>query len=124
VTTAIEKTGCCGGTNEQLVSFSNDTGFTTANLKLYAGTSTTGMWHYPAKIINDSWTWQVAQFEPAEGFKTQTTAGVVNLIDGREQMVFFMGWATDWSATSAFFQHAWIHWITRGLCSCPILSRS
>lgn len=31
-------------------------------------------------------------------------------------MVWFMGWATDWSQTSNYLQHAYIHWITRGLC--------
>jgi hypothetical protein len=117
VLTAIEKTGCCNAGNEQLVSISNDTAFPTANLKLYAGTSTQGLWHYPARIVNDTWTWQIAAFEPSEAFTEQTTAGVINVIDGREQMVFFLGWATDWSSTSAFLQHAWIVWMTRGLCS-------
>lgn len=31
-------------------------------------------------------------------------------------MVWFMGWATDWSQTSNYLQHAYIHWMTRGLC--------
>src|ERR1700749_3418602 len=31
-------------------------------------------------------------------------------------MAFFLGWGTDWSSTSTFLQHAWIHWMTRGLC--------
>ena len=30
-------------------------------------------------------------------------------------MVWFTSWATDWSATSNYLQHAHIHWITRGL---------
>lgn len=30
-------------------------------------------------------------------------------------MVWFMGWATDWSQTSNYLQHAYIHWMTRGL---------
>lgn len=30
-------------------------------------------------------------------------------------MVFFIGFATDWAATSNILQHAWIHWATRGL---------
>lgn len=30
-------------------------------------------------------------------------------------MVFFLSWATDWSPTSAFLQHAYITWMTRGL---------
>jgi len=31
-------------------------------------------------------------------------------------MVFFLGFATDWSTTSILLTHAWIHWATRGLC--------
>lgn len=31
-------------------------------------------------------------------------------------MVWFISFATDWSQTSNFLQHAYIHWITRGLC--------
>lgn len=30
-------------------------------------------------------------------------------------MVFFLGFATDWSTTSILLTHAWIHWATRGL---------
>lgn len=30
-------------------------------------------------------------------------------------MVWFTGWATDWSQTSNYLQHAYIHWMTRGL---------
>ena len=31
-------------------------------------------------------------------------------------MVWFLGWATEWSQTSNYLQHAYIHWMTRGLC--------
>jgi hypothetical protein len=34
-------------------------------------------------------------------------------------MVWFIGWATDWSLTSNYLQHSWIHWVTRGLCEYP-----
>jgi hypothetical protein len=30
-------------------------------------------------------------------------------------MVFFISFATDWSPTSNWLQHTWIHWATRGL---------
>jgi hypothetical protein len=30
-------------------------------------------------------------------------------------MVWFGSWATEWSATSNYLQHAYIHWVTRGL---------
>ena len=37
--------------------------------------STQGLYHYPARIVNESWTWEVAAFEPAEVFTDRTTAG-------------------------------------------------
>lgn len=100
-----------------------------------AGISTQGLWHYPSIINNATIATEIAQFAPAgqfvsstillvNGFHTNnaqtttTTAGVINNIGGRLQMVFFMGWATDWSPTSNFLQHAYIHWMTRGLCKC------
>jgi hypothetical protein len=85
-------------------------------MKTYAGLGTGGLFHFPAKITNSSWTWEVAAFEPADLFKTRTTAAVINNIDGREQMAFFISWGSDWSATSTYLQHAWIAWITRGVC--------
>lgn len=30
-------------------------------------------------------------------------------------MVWFLPFATDWSQTSAYLSHVWIHWLTRGL---------
>jgi len=75
VTTAVAQTGCCSAGNEQLVSISNDSAFAFANIKTYAGLGTQGLWHYPAKIVNDSWTWEIAAFEPAEVFTERTTAG-------------------------------------------------
>lgn len=73
--TAIDKTGCCNAGTEQLISVTNDTAFPHAGIKTYAGVATAGLWHYPANITNDANTWEVAAFEPAEGFKTRTTAG-------------------------------------------------
>ncbi|CAG8950738.1 hypothetical protein HYFRA_00002949 [Hymenoscyphus fraxineus] len=110
--------GCCSKGDQQ-VSFSNDTGFTTAGLKIGAGVTTTGLWHYLANITDSSIATEFAQFSTAtaDGFKTRSTAGVINRIKGREQMVFFIGFSTDWSVTSNFLQHAWIHWGTRGLYS-------
>jgi hypothetical protein len=123
-TPAVDKTGCCNAGTEQFVSISNDTAFPTARLKTYAGVSTFGLWHTPARIVNDTWTWEVAAFEPADIFTTRTTAAVINSIDGREQMAFFLGWGTDWAQTSTFLQHAWINWMTRGVCTFSILSLS
>jgi len=123
-TVAVEKTGCCNSGVEQLISISNDTAFPTARIKTFAGTGTDGLYHYPARITNASWTWEFAAFEPADAFPTRTTAAVINEIDGREQMAFFLNFGTDWSQTSAFLQHSWINWITRGVCKfSPVINR-
>jgi hypothetical protein len=107
--------GCCATGQEQTVSISNATGFLTAGLNTWAPVSTLGLWHYPASIANSSIASEFIQFEPTTGFATNSTAGVINDYNGRQQMVFFLGVATDWAATSNFLQHAWIHWATRGL---------
>ncbi|TKA53780.1 hypothetical protein B0A49_12364, partial [Cryomyces minteri] len=116
-TTTIAGTGCCGTGVEQLVSFTNTTGFATANLVSGATMTTQSMYHYPATITDTTGsTWQVAQFAPdsAGQFSGPTTAAVINNWSGRQQMIFFTSWATDWSPTSNFLQHAYIHWMTRG----------
>jgi hypothetical protein len=107
--------GCCGADVEQLISLTNSTGFETANVKLGATMSTKNMFHYPAKIIDSATTWEVAKYGPSGAFTTDTTAAVVNNFAGRQQMVWFGSWATEWSPTSNFLQHSYIHWMTRGL---------
>jgi hypothetical protein len=111
-TTTIAGTGCCGTGVEQLVSFTNLTGFSSANLVLGATMTTQSMYHYPATITDTTGsTWQVAQFAPdsAGQFTGSTTAAVINNWSGRKQMVFFTSWATDWSPTSNFLQHAYMY---------------
>jgi len=107
--------GCCGNDVEQLISLTNSTGFETANIKTGATMSTKNMFHYPAKIVDSATTWQVAKYGPSGVFTTDTVAAVVNNFAGRQQMVWFGSWATEWSPTSNFLQHAYIHWMTRGL---------
>ncbi|KAJ9624482.1 hypothetical protein H2203_005217 [Taxawa tesnikishii (nom. ined.)] len=117
-TTAISGTGCCSTGVEQLISFTNLTGFSTANLVSGATMTTQSLYHYPATITDTTGsTWQVAQFAPdsAGQFTGSTTAAVINNWSGRQQMVFFTSWATQWSPTSNFLQHAYIHWMTRGV---------
>ncbi|KAL5344246.1 hypothetical protein ACLOAV_010816 [Pseudogymnoascus australis] len=106
---------CCGDGVEQLVSLSDTSAFTTAGLKTGATMSTTGLWHYPASITNSSIAKKFLEFAPAPGFAERSTAAVINDIGGRQQMVFFLPFATDWNAASNFLQHSWIHWATRGL---------
>ncbi|CAI4213487.1 unnamed protein product [Parascedosporium putredinis] len=108
--------GCCEEGQDQLVSITNSTAFPTANLKTDQAVSLQGIWHYPAIITDDSIAWEVAGFGPAgEFFEEPSTAAIINRIDNHEQMVFFMGWATDWALVSNYLQHAYIHWMTRGL---------
>ncbi|KAF2673281.1 hypothetical protein BT63DRAFT_410307 [Microthyrium microscopicum] len=117
-TTAIASTGCCNAGVEQLVSFSDVSSFPTAQLKAGAGISTAGLYHYPAVITDSSIAKEVAQFAPSSDgqFATTTTAAVINTFTGgRQQFVWFTSFATDWSQTSAYLQHAHIHWMTRGL---------
>ncbi|KND91101.1 hypothetical protein TOPH_04286 [Tolypocladium ophioglossoides CBS 100239] len=117
VTTAIPGAGCCDSGVEQKISFSNITAFPGANLKADAGVSTQGLWHYPATITQSNTTWEFASFEPAGSFNTKTTAAVINSLEGRQQMVWFIDWAPEWSATTNYLQHAYIHWMTRSLFS-------
>jgi hypothetical protein len=107
--------GCCDTGVEQLMSFTTTTGFEQSGLKVGAGVSTAGLWHYPASISNATIATQIAQFAAGGAFSSPSVAAVINNIGGRQQMVFFISWATDWSPTSAFLQHAWIAYITRGL---------
>ncbi|KAE8441935.1 hypothetical protein EG329_004143 [Mollisiaceae sp. DMI_Dod_QoI] len=106
--------GCCENGVEQFVNISSTNEFPTAGLKR-VGLSTLGLWHYPASISNSTIATEFARFAPATNFTKTSTAGVINNIEGRQQMVLFISFATDWSATSNFLQHAWIHWATRGL---------
>lgn len=78
--------------------------------------STTGLYHYPATITNASIATEFATFDPSGIYSGTTTAAVINNIGGRQQMVWFISWGTDWSQTSNYLQHAYIHWMTRGLC--------
>ncbi|KAM0421275.1 hypothetical protein ACHAPT_010997 [Fusarium lateritium] len=106
--------GCCAEGVDQLISITDTSDFPTANLKTNAGVSTKGIWHYPA-TITDSNTKEIAKFGPGGSYSSDTTAGVINTFEGREQFVWFIGWAADWSQTTNFLQHAHIHWITRGV---------
>ncbi|KAI1002290.1 hypothetical protein K3495_g5910 [Podosphaera aphanis] len=113
--TSAPSGGCCDNGVEQLISISDSNLFPTAGLKIGSGLSTKGLWHYPAVINNTDIAYEFAQFAPIGSSSNKTTAGVINSYLGRQQMVWFIGFSTDWSATSNFLQHASIHWATRGL---------
>jgi hypothetical protein len=74
-----------------------------------ANVSIANIYHTPAKITDPTIAWEVAKFSGSG------TAAVINLIGARQQMVWFMPFALDWAGSSNFLQHAWIHWITRGI---------
>ncbi|KAF9892846.1 hypothetical protein FE257_000435 [Aspergillus nanangensis] len=107
--------GCCDTGVEQLISFSDVSAFATSGLKTGAGVSTEGLWHYPATISNSTTTKAIAKFAANSVTSSESTAAVINNFNGREQMAFFIGFATDWSPTSNYLQHAWITWVTRGM---------
>lgn len=115
VKTTITSQGCCSTDVEQLVSISDASDFPTAGMVVGATMSTANMWHYPATITDSSTTKEIAQFAPSGSFTGTTTAAVINTFGNRQQMVWFTSWATSWSATSNYLQHAHIHWMTRGL---------
>ena len=107
--------GCCNTGVEQQVSFTDISDFPTSGLRINAGVSTEGLWHYPATISNATSTKQIAAFAANSVVSSDTVAAVINDFDGRQQMAFFISFDTTWSATSNYLQHAWITWITRGL---------
>ncbi|KAH7143658.1 hypothetical protein EDB81DRAFT_652594 [Dactylonectria macrodidyma] len=113
--TTVVSGGCCDSSISQSISFTDVSDFPTANIKADAELSTTGLYHVPAAISDSSTTKQVAKFGTATGFESETVAAVINNFNGREQFVWFIGWAPDWSQTSSFLQHAHVHWMTRGL---------
>lgn len=106
---------CCNDGVEQLISFTNTAAFSQAGLKAWAGVSTKGLFHYNAQVSDPSTTTEIAQFAANSQVSSNSTAAVINNFNGRQQMVFFISWATDWSPTSNFLQHAYITWMTRGL---------
>lgn len=108
--------GCCDTGVEQLMYFSNVGSIPFSGLKTgsAAGVSTQGLWHYPSTITDTNTTTELAKFAAAGSFQ-ESTAAVINNFSGRQQMVFFISWATDWNPASNFLQHAYIAWMTRGL---------
>ncbi|KAH7120670.1 hypothetical protein EDB81DRAFT_666687 [Dactylonectria macrodidyma] len=113
--TSAVSAGCCGDGVEQLISITDNSDFPTANVKTNAGLSTKGLYHVPATITDANTTRAVAKFGTATGFTSESVAAVINNFNGREQFVWFISWAPDWSQTSSFLQHSHIHWLTRGV---------
>ncbi|KAL4882775.1 hypothetical protein BJY04DRAFT_186004 [Aspergillus karnatakaensis] len=109
--------GCCADGVQQDFFFSDVSDFPTSGLKTGsgAGVSTQGLWHYPSTITDTATTKEIARFGPGGGVTSDSTAAVINNFDGRQQLVYFIGFDTVWSQTSNYLQHAWITWITRGL---------
>ncbi|ETN37056.1 uncharacterized protein HMPREF1541_08046 [Cyphellophora europaea CBS 101466] len=110
----VGTTGCCAAGVEQNMYFTQTT--PQSGLRINADFSTLGLYHYPASIADATTTTEIARFRAA-GSSPEGVAAVINNFAGREQMVFFISWATDFSATSNFLQHEYITWMTRGLYS-------
>ena len=101
-----------------MISLTDTSDFPTANLKQGATMSTVELWHYGVTITDKAIAKEIAKFGPAasDGPTSDTTAAIINTLGKRQQMVFFISWAPAWSPTSAWLEHAYIHWMTRGLC--------
>lgn len=109
--------GCCNTGVTQSIYFTNTSAFSQAGLKANAGLDTSGLYHYPSTISNTTTTTAIAEFGAAsDGSSSNGTAAVINNFEnGRQQMVFFIDFSQNWSATSSVLQHAYITWLTRGL---------
>lgn len=110
--------GCCNTSVTQPIYLTDTSEFSQAGLKQGAELDTSGLYHYPSTISNTTTTTAIAQFGAAsDGSSTSnSTAAVINKFEsGRQQMVFFIDFSQNWSATSSVLQHAYITWLTRGL---------
>ncbi|KAF2017561.1 hypothetical protein BU24DRAFT_367510 [Aaosphaeria arxii CBS 175.79] len=98
-----------GNVRDEPVIFTDTSAFSTAGLKMNANISIANIFHNPAKITNATIAKEIAKFG------TAGTAAVINNLGSRQQMVWFMPFALDWSGASNYIQHSWINWVTRGL---------
>ncbi|KAK4994365.1 hypothetical protein LTR66_005590 [Elasticomyces elasticus] len=109
--------GCCITSEVQTVSVIPEVQqahFPTAGIKRY-GMDTTGLFHRPSVVINDTTTTAFFEFGTSTNYTNVTTAGVINAFpDGREQMAFFIE-GGNFSETSTVLNHMWIQWAYRGL---------
>ena len=113
--------GCCNDNDDQTVTLVSTVA---ASRFPFAGLnsvplSTSGLWHYPAKVTDTNTTQTTAflKFQANAEYSTESVGGVINSYPtGQQQMVFFTSFGT-WSATSTYLSHIWIQWGTRGLYS-------
>lgn len=78
--------------------------------------STVGLYHYGASILDANKTNTIPFVELAANsvIPNKTVAGVINLMDDREQMAIFLD-VGNWSTTSTMLGHMWVQWGYRGL---------
>ncbi|PKS05914.1 hypothetical protein jhhlp_007745 [Lomentospora prolificans] len=101
--------------DEQQVYFTDTSEFATANVKTNAGVSTLGLYHTGGKIVDATIAKAIAEYDASAG-KAVSVAAVVNKYPtGRQQLVWFTSWASDWSLNTNFLQHSVVHFVTRGL---------
>lgn len=105
--------GCCDTDVEQYLNITDITAFPTAGLKVGAGVSTLGLWHYPATISNSTIATEFAQFMPTTDFDTPSTAAVINNIGGRQQVCVVEGFS--WIMLTNSFLDGFLHELRNGL---------
>lgn len=109
--------GCCNSGIFQNVTITSTKGFPTAGLIQGSQLDTSGLWHYPAKIVDTTSTSTFLQFGASSDgtWAAGTVAGVIsNFTSGRQQMSIFLDTAS-WSLASNVLSHAWFNWATRGV---------
>lgn len=111
---------CCNQTEniEQNITMIEDAQtkyFPTAGLRV-TNLGTVGLYHYTTNILeaNSSTTIPFINFQANSVVNSTTVAGVINLMDTREQMAFFVD-VGNWSTTSTVLGHMWVQWGYRGL---------
>jgi hypothetical protein len=99
--------GCCDDpSEEQYVSLINPLWAPNGTVPTL---STVGLWHYPATITDFNTTSSFITFGTNQLYSTNSVAGVIQNLSGREQMVFFLTGAT-WSATTNYLGQIWYRW--------------
>lgn len=77
---------------------------------------TVGLYHFTASVLPENATNTIPfiNYKPNSVIPNTTVAGVINLMDDREQMATFID-VGNWSTTSTMIGHMWIQWGYRGM---------
>lgn len=107
-------TGCCNPDVEQTLRWYPDTVLSSLSISTKIANpselTTVGLYHYPAVVTNTTFNTPFMKFAALPpDFPTESVAAIVVRQDQREEMLFFLTFAT-WSPTSAYLCDAWIQW--------------